>query len=41
MRRIMQSVLTLFREKVSLLDASRRLSPKHSLLKLDVRSYTA
>jgi hypothetical protein len=40
-RRIMQSVLALFREKVSIFKASRRLSPNSSLLKLGVRSYTA
>jgi hypothetical protein len=35
----MQSVLTLFREKVSFFKALRVLSPKLSLLKLSVRSY--
>jgi hypothetical protein len=38
---IMQSVLTWFREKVSLLEALRMLSPKCSLLKLSVTSYMA
>jgi hypothetical protein len=37
----MQSVLALFKEKVGLFKALRRLSPKSSLLKLGVRSYTA
>jgi hypothetical protein len=37
----MQSVLTLFREKVSFFKALRVLSPKLSLLKLSVRSYMA
>jgi hypothetical protein len=36
----MQSILSLF-EKVSLFKALRRLSPKSSLLELDVRSYMA
>jgi hypothetical protein len=40
MRRIMQSVLALFRENVSFFKTSRMLSPKRPLLKLDVRSYT-
>jgi hypothetical protein len=41
MRRIMHSVLALFREKFSFFNASLVLSPKGSLLKLSVRSYTA
>jgi hypothetical protein len=41
MRRIMHSVLALFREKISFFNASLVLSPKGSLLKLNVRSYTA
>jgi hypothetical protein len=34
-------VLALFKEKVSLLEASRKLSTKRSLLKFGVSSYTA
>jgi hypothetical protein len=41
-RRIMQSVLALLKERrVSLGQASRRLSPKCSLLEPGVRTYTA
>jgi hypothetical protein len=36
----MRSVLALFREKVSFFKASQMLSPKSSLLELDIRSYT-
>jgi hypothetical protein len=39
MRRNMQSVLALFREKVSLFKASGRLPLNSSLLELGVRSY--
>jgi hypothetical protein len=35
----MQSVLALFREKVSLFKALQRLSPNSSMLELDIRSY--
>jgi hypothetical protein len=41
MRRIMQSVIALLREKVSFFKASWMLSPKSSLLELSVRSYMA
>jgi hypothetical protein len=40
MRRIMQSVLALFGEKVSFFKASQVLTTKRSLLKVGVRSYT-
>jgi hypothetical protein len=41
MRRIKQLVVPLFREKISLLEASQVLSPNGSLLKLGIRSYMA